>query len=248
MLSTRERSGDDRFVLLDLVQGMGLRTLDGATRLFELNLRATRTLMDEATARLRAAFDPQARGGVSVPSMPNIERATSYGRDVYRIVAGTNAELVELVQRHVRVGWIEGAARLGPQSPAQDPPQPPAACILNDTQPPVRQSAVAFDAMTAPDAVIVHASPEAAAANESAPASEPSDPAVPPKPSQSIMAQMPDPPAAPLAAQPIVQAVHEAIEQVVEPDAMPASPEASRRPRATRTGRSASRKSAPNAT
>lgn len=113
MLSTRERSGDDRFMLLDLMQGIGLRTLDGATRLFELNLRATRALVDETTGRLKAAFDPQARSGLPVPPMPDIERATSYSRDVYRIVAGTNAEIVELMQQHVRVGWTGGAARPG---------------------------------------------------------------------------------------------------------------------------------------
>ena len=111
VLPTPERLGAGRLVFFDLMQGIGLRTLDGATRLFELNMRATRTLADEAAVRLKAALDPQARASLPVYATPSLERATSYSRDVYEILVGTNAEIAELVQQHVRTGWTDEPAR-----------------------------------------------------------------------------------------------------------------------------------------
>jgi len=78
----------------------------GATeKLVELNLAAAKALMDESADRAQALLgvkDVQELLAISGSlAQPAVEKATSYGRQVYGIAAGTSAELSKIAESQI---------------------------------------------------------------------------------------------------------------------------------------------------
>lgn len=92
--------------LLDTTQNINLRALEGATKLFELNVEATRATVNRTAEQIRSALDNSpAVAPVNVNPVelvqPVFERAAAYSKRVYGIVTSTNEDIVSLLQQHV---------------------------------------------------------------------------------------------------------------------------------------------------
>jgi phasin family protein len=97
----------------------------GATeKLIELNLAAAKAVMDESAEKAQAFLgvkDVQELLALSGGfAQPTLEKATSYGRQVYGIAAGTGAELTKIVEAQIADGnkkiteMVEFAAKSAP--------------------------------------------------------------------------------------------------------------------------------------
>lgn len=118
--------------LLDTAQNINLRALEGAAKLFELNVEATRATVNRTAEQVRSALD----NGPTVQPInvnpaelvqPVLERAAAYSKRAYGIVTSTNEDIVSLLQRHVAgaqqtavqvqqaaVGAVQAAAERAP--------------------------------------------------------------------------------------------------------------------------------------
>lgn len=90
---------------LDAVFAASHAVIGATEKLVELNLAAAKAVMDESADRAQALLgvkDVQEllaiSGGLAQPSL---EKASSYGRQVYGIAAGTSAELSKIAESQV---------------------------------------------------------------------------------------------------------------------------------------------------
>ena len=90
--------------LLDTAHNVGLKALEGATKLMDLNVQAARATLTEATAQIKSmlAVEPGKvfDKGFAVQA-PSTEKATAYAKHAYEIFTTTNGEIAELLQKHV---------------------------------------------------------------------------------------------------------------------------------------------------
>ena len=109
--------------LLDTAQNVALKALDGATRLFELNVQAVRATVSEATDQVKTLLDADPTKVTSQSfalAQPNAEKLVSYSKQAFEIVSGTHGEIAELLQKHVddaqelAVVAIDNAAKSAP--------------------------------------------------------------------------------------------------------------------------------------
>lgn len=90
--------------LLETAQDVSFKTLEGMSKLVELNLQATRAVISEATEKLSSRLEA---GGVNPADrqvanvmQPSAQKAAAYAKHVYDIVAETNADIVTTLQKH----------------------------------------------------------------------------------------------------------------------------------------------------
>lgn len=122
-------NGTEQFVaaqraLLDTTQNVSLKAIEGASKLFELNVQAARTAIADVTDQAKALFDLDvtrlADKGLALPQ-PSTEKVTAYAKQVYEIVAATNSEIAELLQKHVEAAQelaVEAIDRVAKSAPA----------------------------------------------------------------------------------------------------------------------------------
>lgn len=110
MLHSDDRLTASQQALLDAAHEIGLRTLDGASRLLELNLRTARATLAQTATRLKDAFEPLGDGDAgtiaSRVSTPVVEQAAAYTRDACEIIAATHAEIVSVLGRKAPISPI----------------------------------------------------------------------------------------------------------------------------------------------
>lgn len=109
LLATSQRAA------LETAQDVSFQMLDAAAKLFELNLRTSRTMISEATQKLASTL--QANGGQATDKQtaaalaPSSQQAAEYAKQVYEIATQTNAGIVAVFQKH--------AMTFGPQAAMQ---------------------------------------------------------------------------------------------------------------------------------
>ncbi len=85
--------------------GLSGKAFEGVEKLVELNMQATKAAMAEAAETTQAMLsvkDPQELFALQAGLMqPAAEKAAAYGRHVYEIVAGTNAEFTKATEATV---------------------------------------------------------------------------------------------------------------------------------------------------
>lgn len=90
---------------LDAVFAASHAVLGATERLVELNLAAAKAVMDESADKAQALLgikDVQELLSLSgTATQPSLEKATSYGRQVYGIAAGTSAELAKIAESQI---------------------------------------------------------------------------------------------------------------------------------------------------
>lgn len=109
--------------LLDTAHNVGLKALEGASKLMDLNVQAVRATLAETTTQMKSLLETEPsklmEKGFAVPQ-PSTEKATAYAKHAYEIFTTTNGEIAELLQKHVEesqetvVELMDAAAKTAP--------------------------------------------------------------------------------------------------------------------------------------
>lgn len=87
---------------LDTLFGLAHKAFEGVEKLVELNMQVAKTSMTEVTETAKAALsvkDAQELLALQAGLMqPAVEKAAAYGRHLYDILAGTNAEVTKVTE------------------------------------------------------------------------------------------------------------------------------------------------------
>lgn len=122
-------NGTEQFVAaqraaLDTAHNVSLKTIEGASKLFELNMQAARTAIAETTDQIKSLFDVDATRladkGFAL-QVPSAEKMTAYVKQAYEIVSTTQAEIAELLQKHVEESQefaVEAIDKVAQSAPA----------------------------------------------------------------------------------------------------------------------------------
>jgi phasin family protein len=93
---------------LETLFGLGQKAFEGVEKLVELNMQVAKTTMTEFAENTKAALsvkDPQEFMALQASLLqPTAEKAAAYGRHVYDIVAGANAEVAKVAEATVADG------------------------------------------------------------------------------------------------------------------------------------------------
>lgn len=122
------QNGTEQFVAaqraaLDTAHNISLKAIEGASKLFELNVQAARTAIAETTGQMKALFDVDATRfadkGLAL-QVPSAEKVAAYVKQAYEIVSTTSSEIAELLQKHIEeaqefaIEAIDNAAKTAP--------------------------------------------------------------------------------------------------------------------------------------
>ena len=104
MINGTEQMVAAQRALLDTAHNVGLKAIEGATKLMDLNVQAARATLAEATTQMKSML--QVEPGKMFDKnfaiqQPSTEKATAYAKHAYEILATTNGEIAELLQKHV---------------------------------------------------------------------------------------------------------------------------------------------------
>jgi phasin family protein len=109
---------------LDTAAALGQKAFGGVEKLVELNLQAARAALDESAANAKALLSVKdAQGFAALQStvlQPAAEKATAYSRQIYEIVAATQADISKLFEGQVTAsqqsvqGFVEAALKNAP--------------------------------------------------------------------------------------------------------------------------------------
>ena len=90
---------------LETFFGLSHKAFEGVEKIVELNLQVAKTAMNEAAEATKAAMsvkDAQELLALQASLLqPSAEKAAAYGRHLYDIVAGTNAEVTKVAEATV---------------------------------------------------------------------------------------------------------------------------------------------------
>lgn len=125
MLQNNESIVAAQRALLETAHNVGLKSIEGAAKLFELNLQAVRATIGETTEQFKSLLEADAAARLtdkSLTALPQAsgEKLASYTKQAYDIVAATNGEIAELLQKHVEdtqelaVAAFDNAAKNAP--------------------------------------------------------------------------------------------------------------------------------------
>jgi len=109
---------------MDAIQALGATVFQATEKLAQLNLAATRSLLEEgagAAQHLLSAKDPQDLVAItSALAQPGAEKFAAYSRNAYTIASAASAELSKVLEAQVAEGnrkigeWIDVAAKSAP--------------------------------------------------------------------------------------------------------------------------------------
>jgi len=111
-------------LMLDLVQTIGLKTIEGTEKLIALQLQASRSLLEDMANQAQALADlkdPQ-KLATHLTSMKNpaSDKISAFARQAYAISTETRDAITETFKKHIHEGqdvaqtWIETAAKTAP--------------------------------------------------------------------------------------------------------------------------------------
>ena len=90
---------------LETFFGLSHKAFEGVEKIVELNLQTAKTTLNEVAETAQAALsvkDPQELFALQASLLqPSAEKAAAYGRHLYDIVAGTNAEVTKVAEATV---------------------------------------------------------------------------------------------------------------------------------------------------
>jgi len=111
-------------LMLDLIQTISLKTLEGTEKLIALHLQASRSLLEDMASQAHAFADlkdPQKLvSHLTSMKNPASEKISAYARQAYEISTETRDAITETIQKHIHEGqdvthaWIETAAKTAP--------------------------------------------------------------------------------------------------------------------------------------
>ena len=102
-------NGTEQFVaaqrsMLETAQNVSLKAIEGASKLFDLNVQAARTAVADTTEQVKSMLEMDVTRlnakSFAMPQ-PSTEKVTAYAKQVYEIVASTNSDIANLLQKHL---------------------------------------------------------------------------------------------------------------------------------------------------
>ena len=124
MKSTTNPALPAQNLMLDLMQTISLKTIEGTEKLIALQIQASRSLLEDMASQAQAFAelkDPQ-KLATHLTSMKNpaSEKISAYAREAYEISTETREAITETIQKHIHESqgvthaWIESAAKTAP--------------------------------------------------------------------------------------------------------------------------------------
>ena len=124
MKSTTNPALPAQNLMLDLMQTISLKTIEGTEKLIALQIQASRSLLEDMASQAQAFAelkDPQ-KLATHLTSMKNpaSEKISAYARQAYEISTETREAITETIQKHIHESqdvthaWIESAAKTAP--------------------------------------------------------------------------------------------------------------------------------------
>ena len=124
MKSTTNPALPAQTLMLDLMQTISLKTIEGTEKLIALQIQASRSLLEDMASQAQAFAelkDPQ-KLATHLTSMKNpaSEKISAYARQAYEISTETREAITETIQKHIHESqgvthaWIESAAKTAP--------------------------------------------------------------------------------------------------------------------------------------
>jgi len=124
MKSTTNPALPAQNLMLDLMQTISLKTIEGTEKLIALQIQASRSLLEDMASQAQAFAelkDPQ-KLATHLTSMKNPagEKISAYARQAYEISTETREAITETIQKHIHESqgvthaWIESAAKTAP--------------------------------------------------------------------------------------------------------------------------------------
>jgi len=111
-------------LMLDLMQTIGLKTIEGTEKLIALQLQASRSLLEEMASQARAFADlkdpRELVTQLTSIKNPASEKISAYARQAYEISTQTREAITETIHKHIHEGqdvaqtWVETAAKTAP--------------------------------------------------------------------------------------------------------------------------------------
>ena len=111
-------------LMLDLMQTISLKTIEGTEKLIALQMQASRSMLEDAASQSQAFTDLKdpSKLVTNLTSMANpaSEKLSSYARQAYEISNETRTAISETIQKHVQdsqqvtQAWFESASRTAP--------------------------------------------------------------------------------------------------------------------------------------
>lgn len=124
MMAGMEQMMAAQRAVLETVQSIGVKSLEGTEKLVALNMQAARMAVEETTDNVRAMLDVREPSKLAETAMsmarPGGEKFASYAKHVYDITSETSGSIVEAMQRHVKdaqeqaADWFDTAAKTAP--------------------------------------------------------------------------------------------------------------------------------------
>jgi phasin family protein len=124
MIQGNEQFSVAQRALMSTAQQVGVKTLEGFNKLIELNLAATKSVMNETAESWQSLLQTKDFVKFSEQSaqlaQPAAEKAASYAKHAYDIVSGTQHEIAELINKQVdeanelTIEFIDEAAKNAP--------------------------------------------------------------------------------------------------------------------------------------
>jgi phasin family protein len=94
--------------VLESLQAVALKSVEGFEKLAELNMAAAKSTMEESSEQVKALLevkDPKALADLAAGSaQPTADKATAYAKHVYEIASSTNGEIVRIFEKHIAEG------------------------------------------------------------------------------------------------------------------------------------------------
>jgi phasin family protein len=108
MLTTPDQLVAMHKVMIDSLQAVALKSVEGFERLAELNMAAAKSTMEESAEQVKALLeikDPKAFADMAMGSaQPAADKATAYAKHVYEITSETNGEIARIVEKQFAEG------------------------------------------------------------------------------------------------------------------------------------------------
>lgn len=103
MFTTPEQVVAMHKAMIESIQAVALKSVEGFEKLAELNMAAAKSTMEESAEQVKALLevkDPKAFADLALGSaQPTADKATAYARHVYQIASETNGEIARLVEK-----------------------------------------------------------------------------------------------------------------------------------------------------
>jgi phasin family protein len=94
--------------VIESLQAVAVKSVEGFEKLAELNMAAAKSTMEESAEQVKALLevkDPKTLADLAASTaQPTADKATAYAKHVYEIASSTNGEIVRIFEKQIAEG------------------------------------------------------------------------------------------------------------------------------------------------